>query len=284
MTKKILISGFTLALLFNLSSVIFTQKKSKEKKDIREKSIDELIADFTSNNWMDIVSLAKKELEARPDEALPKIIALLDNDKKVTLENTADLIYPGAKTFYGHGYIVDYDVDRISVRAGWLLEELTFQDFGFREGSISEDQLLKAVLSGKRDTSLKDVVGEQKEEQVKKQSRNLALVKAKQWWQNIKTPWKRFDAIVEGLKGNDTALQYRIFQWLRNRETKCDGLTLESFDRFILHEVKRLAKSENENVRREATYLLEDNSNNKWWYRNKLKRDFPDKYATMELK
>jgi hypothetical protein len=41
---------------------------------------------------------------------------------------------------------LDYDVDWISVRAGWALENLTFQKFGFREGVINEADLFKAVI------------------------------------------------------------------------------------------------------------------------------------------
>jgi hypothetical protein len=54
----------------------------------------------------------------------------------VQLRETWDLIYPGAKTFYGHGYSVDYDLDWLSAKAGWALENLTFQNFGFARGGL----------------------------------------------------------------------------------------------------------------------------------------------------
>lgn len=63
----------------------------------------------------------------------------------VPLTDTMDLIYPGAKTFYGHGYIVNYDLDSLAVRAGWVLESITFQDFGFRSNTIQEDTLFKSM-------------------------------------------------------------------------------------------------------------------------------------------
>ena len=54
----------------------------------------------------------------------------------------ADLIYPGADMFYGHGFIVDYDIDYLPARVGWAPEDITFHSFGFREGVIDEMMLL----------------------------------------------------------------------------------------------------------------------------------------------
>lgn len=252
--------------------------------DIRSKPTKELIKDLTSNDWFEKVAPAKKELESRQAEIIPEVVKLLDRDEKITLKNTADLIYPGAQKFYGHGRVVDYDVDWISVRAGWLLEELTFQDFGFREGIIDHDEILMTVIKGKSATLLEEINKKQKNDEAKKHARAAAVKKAGDWWQKAGKPWKRFDEIVAGLKGSDNALQYRIFQWLRNGKTKCDGLTLESFDKLLLPEVKRLSKSANKNIREEANLLIEANSKEKWWYRYKLERDYPDKYGTMELK
>ncbi|MEZ5429028.1 MAG: hypothetical protein R2747_22470 [Pyrinomonadaceae bacterium] len=280
MIKKITVTALSVLIILVLSGFPAAQNKT----DVRKKSVDQLVADFVSNDWIGRVVPAKEELESRGSESIPQIIALLDQEKEAPLKNTADLIYPGAKEFYGHGWIVDYDVDRISVRAGWFLESLTFQDFGFQSRLIDHDDLLQAVIKSRGNATIKDVMKPEKKEELKKQARAAAVKKAKEWWENSSSQWKRFDAIVEGLKSDDADLQYRIFQWLRNGDTKCEGLSLESFDKLILPEVERLAKSENENIRKEAELLLESNSKEKWWYRNKLKRDYPDKYATMELK
>jgi len=103
-------------------------------------------------------------------------MALLDRDEKVELRNTADLIYPGAKEFYGHGWILDYDVDWISVRAGWALEELTFQNCGFREGVINEADLLKAAIARQGNVRLNDP---SKTPDMKKQIRPEAVSRAR---------------------------------------------------------------------------------------------------------
>jgi len=54
---------------------------------------------------------------------------LLKDTTFIKLKNTAVLIYPEAEKFYGHGGIVYCDIYWISVRAAWLPDEITFQDF-----------------------------------------------------------------------------------------------------------------------------------------------------------
>ena len=278
--KKMLLILLTLLLVFGSS--VFAQHKAKS--DIRTKSTEQLIQDFISDNWGERVAPAEAELESRQTAIISDVVRLLDNEEKVKLRNTWDLIYPGAEKFYGHGWVLDYDVDSISVRAGWLLEELTFQDFGFRQGVIDHDEILMTVIKGKSELYINDLKAKLKGQDANKQARILAAQKAKDWIQKAGKTWNRFDAILLGLRGNNVALQYRIFQWLRNGDTKCDGLTLASFAKFVLPEVKRLAKSSDENIQKETGYLLEDDSKGKWWFRNKLKRDFPDTYASMELR
>ncbi|MBS1794302.1 MAG: hypothetical protein JSS81_10635 [Acidobacteria bacterium] len=255
-------------------------QSKKQPEDIRKRPLDSLIGDFVSDDWGGRVVPAEKEMESRGPEVIPEVLKLLDRNEKVKLKNTFDLIYPGAETFYGHGWIMNYDVDWLPARAGWLLEELTFQDFGFQGWKITEDRLFKAVMSGKRDVPMKEIITD--EQRVKDQNQSSAVKKIRDWWQNNQK-WTRFGAIVDGLKGSDAELQSRIFQWLRNGHTKCDGLTIESFEKSILPEVKRLAKSDSADVRQEAELLLESHSKEKWWYRYKLERDFPDTYTSMKL-
>ncbi|HKY29024.1 MAG TPA: hypothetical protein VJM12_13880 [Pyrinomonadaceae bacterium] len=175
-----------------------------------------------------------------------------------------DLIHPGAKTFSGHGWILDYDVDWISVRAGWALEELTFQNFGFREGVINNDDLLKAVIS-QRTVRLTDP---SRTPDMKKQIRAEAVSKAKAWWQKAEQSWNRFDALLEALRSDDAVRQHWTLDWLIHGKTKCDGLTRESFKKFIAPEVKRLLNSSNERVRGQAKYLLNDNGASGLEYKN----------------
>src|SRR5262245_56333343 len=91
------------------------------------------IALLESPQWSEVMR-AKTLLVADRLSSLAPVVAMIDRDDVVPLVNTADLIYPGAKQFYGHGYVVPYDLDHLGDRAGWVLEELTFWDFGFSDG------------------------------------------------------------------------------------------------------------------------------------------------------
>ena len=94
------------------------------------------------------VSQARDSLINYQKESIPSLVKLLKDTSFVRLQNTADLIYPGAKEFYGHGWIVNYDIDWISVRAAWVLEEITFQDFGYQDGAITEKELMALHQKG----------------------------------------------------------------------------------------------------------------------------------------
>ena len=129
--------------------------------------IRKLVDDFVSADWTK-VEAAKSELESVQAESIPVLMELLDRDERVELKNTMDLIYPGAEKFQGHGWFLDYDIDWISVRAGWALEDLTFQNFGFREGDIKYAA------------------------EMKKLKRAEAVSRAKTWWQADRQSWNRF--------------------------------------------------------------------------------------------
>ena len=96
-----------------------------------------LFARLLSTDWP-TVRKAKHELVNLQETVIPSLLTLLAEDKYVKLQNTGSLQYPGATQFdrrYPGGKIqsVDYDIDWIRVRAGWVLEELTFQAFGFSQ-------------------------------------------------------------------------------------------------------------------------------------------------------
>jgi hypothetical protein len=220
---------------------------------IQQRTNEALIKDFISSDW-ERVSSAKALLESRQAKVIPLLLQVLERDEKVELQNTADLIYPGAREFYGHGWILDYDVDWLSVRAGWALEELTFQNFGFREGVIKEADLMKAVLARKSDVRLSDP---SKTPEIKKQLRAEAVARVKAWWRNASASWNRFDAILEALRSDDPVRQLWTLNWIRHGKTKCDGLTVEGFKKYIVPEATRLLKSKDEGVRDQAKYLLE---------------------------
>jgi len=231
----------------------------------QQPNLDGLSTQFTSSDWS-TVRVAKDALESLQVQAIPVLVALLGRDEYVKLQNTADLIYPGATEFWGHGGIVDYDIDWLSVRAGWALEDLTFQNFGFREGTIDHDALLKAVMSGKADVPLSSVVGLKPDAAVKRDRRSRAVAAATSWWTRASNGWNRLAAVIDALKSGDAARQVTGLNWLRHGKTPCVGLGKGTFTETILPEVRRLTTSEDSGVKEQADYLVRDFESKEWYW------------------
>lgn len=227
-------------------------------------SVEPLVRQFISSDWS-TVRLAKESLESMQERAIPILVSLLERDEQVKLTGTADLIYPGASEFWGHGEIVDYDIDWIPVRAGWALEDLTFQAFGFREGAIDHDQLLEASIAGKVDVPLSDVVPST-DARAGRERRARAVARAREWWADASPRWSRLDSLVEALESGDPARQVEALNWLRHGETRCDGLTKEAFTRRLLPHVRSLSKSDQHSVKEQAAYLLHDFDTDEWYW------------------
>lgn len=246
-----------------LAALCFIQSSVVIAPQGKYKPSYELIEDFVSSDWGNVAA-AKEALESRQADAIPLLLQVLERDQRVELDNTLDLIYPGAKRFYGHGWMLDYDVDWLSVRAGWALEEITFQNFGFREGAIKEADLMTAVLNRQSEVRLSDP---SKTAETRKRIRAEAVARAKAWWETAKVSWNRFDAVLEALRSDDPVRQLWTLNWIRHGKTKCDGLTVENFDKQIVPEAMRLSKSKDKNVSDQAQLLLDDK--NRWWLKYK---------------
>ena len=65
-------------------------------------NLKDVMVAFTSDNWPEVYK-AKRQLESLQEKAIPALLELLNRKENVPLKNTADLIYPGAKEYYGHG-------------------------------------------------------------------------------------------------------------------------------------------------------------------------------------
>lgn len=96
---------------------------------------DAALLDFTSSDF-ERVYRARSMFLTDPDRAVPALLTMLDRRDAMPLVNTGDLIYPCATTWYGHGWMVPYQLQWIADRTGWVLEELTFEHFGFAAGSF----------------------------------------------------------------------------------------------------------------------------------------------------
>ncbi|MCL1938526.1 MAG: hypothetical protein FWF52_09060 [Candidatus Azobacteroides sp.] len=223
--------------------------------------LDAMIYKFNQAEWSE-VRLIKDSIENLQKEAIPMLIELLKDTSYVKLKNTADLIYPGAETFYGHGGVVYYDIDWICVRAAWVLEEITFQNFGYRNLTINEEQLMDLHIqnynsylqTGSHDIDFKDKTSRQKLIEY----RLMLANQVSEWWNENKDTWTRFNAIKEALSSNDEERQILVLHYLRFGKTKCDGLTLENYLSELEPLVKKIKQNESERAKLQANHLLDD--------------------------
>ena len=199
--------------------------------------VDSLFTEFKKKSFYGNIYPAKKTLENYQKIIIPELITLLKDTSFVKLTDTADLIYPGTTKFYGHGHYVPYNMDWISVRSGWLLEDLTFQDFGYKNCEVNDETLLKLMKEnyneygqkGNYELDWKDKTSKEKYAAY----RNIISKKAVKWWKENHKNWNRIAAIKEALQSNNQNRLSNVFQYLRFGESKCDNLTKEIYTNEI---------------------------------------------------
>jgi hypothetical protein len=229
----------------------------------QERSVDTLLKDFQSNDWPTVLK-AKENLENLEGKPIPELMNLLSSSSIVKLQNTGDLIYPGAGKFYGHGQIIDYDIDDISIRAGWLLEEITFQRFGFDGVHIQEDRLVNFIKynfpvyynsPGNKD-KIENISTPEKRSLIK----DLSIKKAIEWWEKEAQDWNRLSALVSALRSDDEKRQVKALFYIRNGRTQCTGLTKSYYKKKMHHIVVELSKVQVKRVSEHAKLILLDTS------------------------
>ena len=247
MNKVVKSSCVVLAIL--VSCIAYAQDKKK------------LLSDFTSTDWK-VVKEAKFGLENIDGIAIPDLINLCEQGGKKKLTNTGSLIYPGAEKFFGYGQMIDYDIDYIAVRCGWLIEEISFNNFGFSGLHLPKDDLTKFIKitfpeyynnSGNR-KKIESLSGEELRALVLE----LAISNLKEWWKSEGDNFKRIDALVSALKSFDEKRQVKALFYLRNGTTKCEGLTKEFYYEEIAKEIVRLSGSDVQRISEHAKLILLD--------------------------
>ena len=238
----------------------------------QDHKIDSLFKKFQRASFYEHVLPSKLRLEDQQKKIIPTLIKLLDDTGFVKLENTADLIYPGATQFYGHGHYVPYDMDWISVRAGWLLEELSFQDFGYKTSGVDDAYLFK-LMKEKYSEYLKKGTYELEWKQKSTKEKLIAFrkilaKKAKDWWQANENTWTRIAAIKEALQSNDEHRLGEVLQFLRYGETKCDSLNTALYLKEIKPLVVALKNTTYKSVKEQVDLLLNEDLG---YWTNKMK-------------
>jgi hypothetical protein len=224
--------------------------------------VDQLINDFLSTDWPTVFS-AKEKLENMGSISIPSVLGIMDDCRIHKLQNTGDLIYPGAEKYYGHGQIIDYDIDDVCVRAGWLLEELTFCDFGFTGIHLPDNELLDFIKNNFTSYYNNPANQKQLDELTiagkRKLIRTLSIQQAKEWWGKASEGWSRLNAIEEALKSQDEKRIVKALFYLRNGKTLCKGLTKNFYKTRLESRILQLSKHELNRVSENAKLILLDN-------------------------
>lgn len=197
-------------------------------------ALDGAVAALRGAAWPAVASAADA-LEGGGRAAIEPLLPLLDATERVPLTETADLIWPGATETFGHGQRVDYDLDSLAIRAGWVLERLTFRDFGFRKMEVD--------AGGAR--------------------AKAAAAAARAWWADAGAKWSRLDALRDALEADagapgpspDAAVQY-----LRFGAAPCAGLDPASYEGDLRPRVQRLAQRAAPELAEQCALLLAEGS------------------------
>lgn len=222
--------------------------------------LNDELSKFQSADWKS-VKAAKVNLENQEALVIPELMKLFESTKKVKLENTGSLIYPGAEKFFGHGQILDYDIDYLSVRAGWLLEELTFNNFGFSGVHLPAD-LIKNHIKLRfpeyyNNSANRKRIDSSSDEELREIVLGLSIKKAKEWWR-AQNDWTRLEALVKALQSFDEKRQVMALFYIRNGTTKCTGLNKEYYINQMAKEIVRLSSSEIQRIAEHAQQVLMD--------------------------
>ncbi len=218
----------------------------------------ELISDFISSEWEKVFN-AKDSLLNIGKPVIPDLLKLMDDPKAfVKLQNTADLIYPGATEFWGHGWVIDYDLDWIAIRAGWAMENLTSQYFGFTENVITEKELMELhkdnyadyIETGKHNVNFK---------RKKFKELDVIIAKAKEWWKNSNENWTPLSGLKEAIFSDEIYRQLDAIQQMRYPRFEIKGFTQKWFDRELKSRILELNKSGDEELKLQTDYLLKKN-------------------------
>lgn len=210
----------------------------------QKNNIDSLLQAFKSKDFDEAVWEAKLELEKKQKEIIPVLIQLLQSKEYSKLYYSPLLMYPGTKRYIEEGYRVQtipYELDWISIRAGWLLEELTFKDFGFRSTAIDSPSIADIRLNNRIEMNEKIYTinwqNRQTNEQIIEKRKLLAEQVAK-WWEENNTSWTRVSAIKTALQSNNEFCITKALDFMADYSSYKESC--DNYDELFYKEIRPL--------------------------------------------
>lgn len=211
------------------------------------------LEELVGPEWSKVMPAANS-LRDGQERSLEKLIEMADDPREIRLVQTGDLIYPGAEHFYGHGFVVNYPLNWVAGRAGWLIEDITFQNFGFSGDLPRGDGLLlkSAQMQGQAEAEGPPdgaTPGKLKE----------AAQRARDWFRQTRGRWTRFDGLKEAIFSDDPVRQQNALSYMRFQDSDCDGLTVARYQQDLASRVMEIARngeSSYEGPRCQACHLV----------------------------
>jgi hypothetical protein len=193
-------------------------------------NLDSLIHAFKSKDFDEVVMSAKTALEQKQKEAIPALIQLLQSTEYAKLYYSEALMYPGTKrVIFENEIVIPYELDWISIRAGWLLEELTFKDFGYRSTELDSELFDEIKRNNEIETNEIIYTIDWKNRQTKEQIIQSRKNKAEQvaiWWEQNKANWTRVSALKTALQSNNEYCISKALNFMAEYESEknnCDN-------------------------------------------------------------
>lgn len=198
----------------------------------QQNRIDSLLNDFKGFMFAYKIQPAKLALETYDKDAIPKIIPLLYSSEFTKIDDKPYLMYPASREYMStHGYILPYNIDWLSIRAGWLIEALTFIDFGYK---TELDEKKYAIIDGYLYKGIREIpwINAPTEASLLKTRKPMAD-KVAAWWQKNKDTWTRLGALKELLQSKNVDDVYKALHFILYTRTKCDGFTRDAYEKEI---------------------------------------------------
>lgn len=243
---KIVYTTF-LVFCFSISSVLSQQSMTVSNE---AQEIDELIGKLKGLRFNNDIKDATAGLLDYQQLALPKLISLLYDQSRLASDpgDPYTVLATGNYNGYFKVAIIPYNFDWLSIRAGYVIESLTFIDFGYKSSmKITDSKNGNIKITWNKIATAESL----------KKDRKMMADKVADWWQKNKTTWSRFNALKTALQSKDLAYINRAVEFIYGGETKCDGFTKERFEKELKPLLAAFTNTTDNELKQKIDHILE---------------------------